>query len=98
MTEELTLEKKNQIMTTNQIKDQDIAHCIESCAIDNEYWIDKEQIAKQLQVPVDVIQKIVKKSQTIVLNSEGELTTRALYKQRTPFFDKLLNSIKNKID
>ena len=44
MIEELTLEK-NKVMTTKQIKTQDIANCIENCAIENDYWIDKKQIA-----------------------------------------------------
>ena len=97
MIEKLTLVKK-QVMTTKQIKSQDIATCIENCVIDNDYWIDKKQIAEQLEVSVDAIQDLIKESETIVINAEGELTTRALYKQKTPFFDKLINSIKNKID
>lgn len=97
MIETLTLVKK-QVMIAKQIKAQDIANCIESCVIDNDYWIDKQQIAEQLEVSVDAIQDLIKESETIVINAEGELTTRTLYKQKTPFFNKLLNSLKNKID
>lgn len=97
MIEELTLEKK-QVMTTNQIKDQDIANCIENCAVENDYWIGKQELAEQLDTSVDAIQELIQQSSTIVINAEGELTTRKLYKQKTPFFNKLLDTIKNKID
>ena len=85
-------------MTINQIKDQDIVECIENCALDNKYWFDKKLISEQLHVSIDIIQDIVKNSNNIVINAEGALTTRKLYKQKTPFFNKLLDSIKNKID
>ncbi|NQX85093.1 MAG: hypothetical protein HRT67_04195 [Flavobacteriaceae bacterium] len=97
MTEELTLEKK-QVMTSNQIKEQDIANCIENCAIESDYWVGKQEIAEYLHTSVDTIQELIQQSLTIVINAEGELTTRKLYKQKTPFFNKLLDTIKNKID
>lgn len=97
MTENLIFEK-TKIMSTNQIKDQDIVDCIENYAIDNAYWMDKQQVADELQVSVEALREIIQLSSTIVINAEGELTTRKLYKQKTPFYNKLLNTIKNKID
>ncbi len=97
MTEEIILKKK-QMMTITQIKDQDIANSIESCAMKNKFWIDEQKIAKQLQTSVNTIQQIVNDSEKIVVKSDGTLTTRDLYRKKTPFFDKLLNNIKNKID
>jgi len=85
-------------MTANQIKDQDISECIKNCAIDNKYWFNQTQIAAQLEVPLDAIQDMIKDSDIIVANSLGELTTRDLYKQKTPFLDKLMHTLKNKID
>lgn len=92
----LTLEEK--VMTANYIKDQDVANFIETCVIDKNYWVDKKQIANALEIPIDDLQDFIKDSQFIVINKEGKLTTRKLYKEKTPFLDKLLNSIKNKID
>ncbi|WP_158837808.1 hypothetical protein [Polaribacter sp. L3A8] len=86
-------------MTTERIKDLDIVNCINAYAIiDNKYWVNKQQIAKQLDISVNELQDIVKNSETIVINNEGKLTTRKLYQQKTPFLDKLLNTIKNKIE
>ena len=85
-------------MTTNQIKDQDITECIENCALDNKYWFNQTQIAAYLEVPLGAIHDSIKDSETIVINSLGELTTRELYKQKTPFLDKLMHTLKNKID
>lgn len=85
-------------MISNQIKDQDITECIKNCANDNKYWFNKQQIAEQLDVSLEAIQDLLKKTQTIVINGQGELTTRELYKQKTPFLDKLINTLKNKIE
>ncbi|WP_456437408.1 hypothetical protein [Psychroserpens sp.] len=92
----LTLDKK--VMTANYIKDQDVANCIETCVIDKNYWIDKKQIADVLEIPIDDLQDLLKNSQSIVINKEGKLTTRKLYKEKTSFLDKLLDSLKNRID
>jgi len=96
MTDELTLEK--QVMTSKEIKEQDIVNCIENRVTDNDYWVEKQEIAKELLTSVNTIQELIQQSSTIVINAEGELTTRKLYKQKTPFFNKLLDTIKNKID
>ena len=85
-------------MMTNQINDQDISECIKNCAEDNKYWFNKQQIAEHLDVSLDAIQDLLKESESIVINRQGELTTRELYKQKTPFLDKLINTLKNKIE
>ena len=92
----VTLEKK--VMTVNSIKDQDIVKCIETSADNTKYWVDKSKVVENLHIKIEDLQQLIQNSQTIVINKLGQLTTRKLYKEKTPFFDKLLDSIKNRID
>lgn len=80
------------------IREEDIAMCIEQCIVDEKYWIDKQKIADQLHITLENIEDVIEKSNIIILNNQGELTTRKLYKQNTPFLGKLLDTIKNKIE
>ncbi|QTD39032.1 hypothetical protein JL193_07220 [Polaribacter batillariae] len=82
----------------NKIKDKDVVNCIEQCAVENKYWINKQEVAEKLKSSVDEIESIVLKSNNIILNGDGEITTRELYKKQTPFFNKLLDTFKNKIE
>ena len=74
-----------------------IAHHIEQCAIDDDYWLQKSKLFEDLSISLDGLQKILENSDLIVMNSDGELTTRQLYKKRTSFKDRLFNAINNKI-
>lgn len=46
----------------------------------------------------DEIENLLKTSSFFVQNKLGKLTTRELYRKKTPFMDKLLDALKNKID
>lgn len=80
------------------IKEEDIAIYIEQYTIGRDYWVSKQKLADQLHIEPESLVDIIEKSNTIVLNSQGELTTRKLYKQKTPFLGRLLDTIKNKIE
>lgn len=85
-------------MTANKVNYEAIEKCIKTCTSGNDFWVDKEQIAKQMEVSLDDIKAATENSQTIVINAEGKITTRELYRKHTPFFNKLINTFKNKID
>jgi len=85
-------------MTANQVNGKAIEKYINTCISSTDFWIDQEQIANQMDVSLDEVKTVVKNSQTIVVNAEGKITTRELYRKQTPFFNKLINTLKNRID
>lgn len=70
----------------------------------NHYWKTLSEIATATAVKLEDVIKIVMSSDEFVESSrrkkDGQplFTTRKMYRERAPFFDKLLGAFKNRID
>lgn len=91
------MSRDNENIGTNELDDNMIAKHIEQCAVEGDFWLQKKKLFKDLSISSDDLQSIIENSNLIVMNSEGELTTRKLYKKKTAFSDRLFNAINNKI-
>ena len=65
---------------------------------DKNCWVDLDTIVQDTKLSKDEIENLLKTSSFFVQNKLGKLTTRELYRKKTPFMDKLLDALKNKID
>lgn len=72
--------------------------CVLEQVSDEEFWIDLSTIAKEIELPVNELEELVIESEDFLINKEGKLTTRKLYREKTPFIKKLLHSFVNQID
>ncbi|MDC8006026.1 hypothetical protein POV27_18385 [Aureisphaera galaxeae] len=94
--ENATVKKPKTIVKS--IKEQDIADSIANCLEGNNYWITADRIAECLEVSVQEVEQIAVQSNKVLINGQGQLTTRQLYKERTPFIGRLMDIFKNRID
>lgn len=63
-----------------------------------DYWKTIDEIAESTDISEGEILDAIDNSGLFVENSNNEYTTLELYKNKTPFITKLLNSFKNSID
>lgn len=77
---------------------EEIANYIEKNSSESSFWMDAVLLAKNLDVTRETIEKLTLSSKDMVINAQGGITTRKLYKKRTPLYKKLIDAFKNKIN
>jgi len=73
-------------MAIGENKEQSIIRIIEQTVIDDAYWISRERLVDEMNISELEIQDMINDSLEIVVNSDGDLTTRKLYKERSNSF------------
>ena len=61
-------------------------------------WIEPETIIQLTGSTMTQYYQVIDASNNIVENKGHKITTRKLYQEKTPFYTKLINSFKNRID
>jgi len=74
-----------------------VAEFEKSVSKDKEYWKTIVEISKITGSTETHVEKYITKSGDFVKNSKNKFTTRNIYQKRTPFADRLINAMINKI-
>ncbi len=83
---------------TDNLTEKKISQYIETHTSENKFWIDLKMLAKEYDLSEGTIEKILSKSENLIQNRNGQLTTRNLYREKESFLVRLINTLKNKID
>lgn len=82
----------------DEINDK-IYQCIKKEAKDDNVWVDIACVAKELKLTDAKVKDVVYNSDRIVVSkTSGFVTTRDMYRTKTPFMKKLMDNFQNKIN
>jgi len=80
------------------LKQGKLIKAIDEKANAEKFWFELHELQETLNLSDEEIKNIIKLGNRFVENKNREITTRKQYRSKTPFFEKLMHSFKNKID